>query len=78
MRDILVDNKDLAIVAGVASTAQALGLEIVAEGVESLGHARKLADLGVNVLQGFAVAQPMPAEDILNWVAHYKPILRED
>ncbi len=78
VRDILVDNKDLAIVAGVASTAQALGLEIVAEGVESLGHARKLADLGVNVLQGFAVAQPMPAEDILNWVAHYKPILRED
>jgi diguanylate cyclase (GGDEF)-like protein/PAS domain S-box-containing protein len=78
VRDILVDNKDLAIVAGVASTAQALGLEIVAEGVESLGHARKLADLGVNVLQGFAIAQPMPAEDILNWVAHYKPILRED
>nr|WP_264317526.1 EAL domain-containing protein [Acidithiobacillus concretivorus] len=78
VRDILVDNKDLAIVAGVTSTAQALGLEIVAEGVESLGHARKLADLGVNVLQGFAIAQPMPAEDIPNWVENYKPIFRSN
>jgi len=24
------------------------------------------------------MAQPMPAEDILDWVEHYKPIVRED
>lgn len=78
VRDILVDDKDLAIVTGVTSTAQALGMEIVAEGVETLEHARKLERLGVNLLQGYAIAKPMPAAAIPDWVRCYKPVLLDN
>lgn len=78
VRDILVDNKDLAIVTGLTSTALALGLEVVAEGVETLAHAQKLAPLGVNFLQGYSIARPMPAIEVAAWVANYSPILGSD
>ncbi len=75
VRDILIDTKDLAIVAGVSSTAQALGIEVIAEGVESLEHAWKLEGLGVDVLQGYAISKPLVALDVPGWIAGYKPIL---
>ena len=51
------------IVNAVARLANALGLDVVAEGVEDLTVAGDLADLGCGRAQGFAFARPLIAGD---------------
>lgn len=42
-----------------------LNLEIVAEGVETVGHVNVLSAAGVNFLQGYYYSRPVPAEEFL-------------
>ena len=49
--------------------AHALGLRMVAEGVEDDGHrGRAASTMGVDVLQGYHLARPMPPEHLLGWL----------
>jgi EAL domain-containing protein (putative c-di-GMP-specific phosphodiesterase class I) len=48
--------------------ARALGLRFVAEGVEDAAAAAGLVPLGVDVLQGYHIARPMPADAVAPWV----------
>jgi diguanylate cyclase (GGDEF)-like protein len=48
----------------IVSMAHALGMEVVAEGVENAGQLEILRTLGCNEVQGYLVARPMPAEAI--------------
>ncbi len=41
-----------------------LGLTVVAEGVEDEETRNQLCDLGIDRLQGYAIARPMPASDL--------------
>lgn len=52
------------LVAAIVDIGKSLGIRVVAEGVETMEHARILRDLGCDVLQGYALARPMPAEHI--------------
>ncbi len=52
------------IVRATIDIAHVLGLTVVAEGVESAAMRDRLARLGADRLQGYAVARPMPARDI--------------
>lgn len=56
-------------VSSIVSAAGRLGLEVVAEGVESDAQGRRLAELGVDAVQGFAVAPPMHAAALLAWLS---------
>ena len=58
---MLDSNADELIVAKVIEIAHALGLDVVAEGVESAGVWQRLAELGCDVAQGYAIARPMPS-----------------
>ena len=49
-----------------------LGLTVVAEGVETDEQMALLCDLGVDAVQGFALARPMPAMDVPGWVQNYE------
>ena len=69
VRDMLTDPSDLAIVTGVIGLAHAFSRQVLAEGVESLEHARLLVSLGCNLAQGFGLAEPMPTEEFIAWVA---------
>jgi EAL domain-containing protein (putative c-di-GMP-specific phosphodiesterase class I) len=40
---------------------------VLAEGVETMEHARVLGQLGCHSLQGYAFARPMSAEDFLSF-----------
>ncbi len=53
---------DLAIVRAVIALAEAFGLELVAEGVESETAARTLLQHGCHRAQGFLLSRPLPAE----------------
>ncbi|MFI4985807.1 MAG: EAL domain-containing protein [Alphaproteobacteria bacterium] len=65
----LADSPDAyAIVKSVIELARNLGLESVAEGVETAVLARVLATLGVPSLQGYYFARPMPLEQTIDWV----------
>jgi EAL domain-containing protein (putative c-di-GMP-specific phosphodiesterase class I) len=56
------DPYSLAVVKAVRELAQARGLQVVAKGVEDLETLDLLRTLGVDFAQGYAVAQPLPAE----------------
>ncbi len=56
-----------AIVDAVVKLAQALGLKVVAEGVETEAQQDILRTLGCNELQGFLFARPMPAQALAMW-----------
>lgn len=49
----------------IVDIAKALNIEIVAEGVETPDHARLLKRLGCDVLQGYAIAYPVSADEML-------------
>jgi diguanylate cyclase (GGDEF)-like protein/PAS domain S-box-containing protein len=53
---------DLIIVSGMIELAHALGLKVVAEGVETATQVRLLAQLGCDFAQGYFFGRPMPAE----------------
>jgi EAL domain-containing protein (putative c-di-GMP-specific phosphodiesterase class I) len=56
-----------AIVDAVVKLAQALGLKVVAEGVETAEQQDILRSLGCNELQGFLFAKPMSAKALALW-----------
>ncbi|HEY4096018.1 MAG TPA: bifunctional diguanylate cyclase/phosphodiesterase [Baekduia sp.] len=61
------DPQDAAIVGSVVGLGRALGLRVVAEGVETAEAFQRLADLGCDVAQGFGLARPMPAGQFERW-----------
>ncbi|MEM9319850.1 MAG: phosphodiesterase [Pseudomonadota bacterium] len=62
------DPEQQSIVAAILSLAQHLGVETLAEGVETPGEHSILAQLGCGNVQGFGVARPMPFEDTFAWI----------
>ncbi|MCL7942539.1 EAL domain-containing protein [Marinobacter sp. ATCH36] len=65
IKDVIENRSDAAITQGVISMAHHLGLEVVAEGVETEAHAAFLRKNQCDLLQGFAFARPMPFEDLV-------------
>jgi EAL domain-containing protein (putative c-di-GMP-specific phosphodiesterase class I) len=64
---MLVDPADQAIVRAVVDLAHAFGRTCVAEGAETPEHLQALRAMGCELAQGFAIARPMPAEDLPDW-----------
>ena len=62
-----------AVVDGVVRLAHALGLRVVAEGVETSSQRDILLDLGCDELQGYFFAHPMSAAKLLAWTHGHKP-----
>ncbi|RKQ68242.1 putative bifunctional diguanylate cyclase/phosphodiesterase [Oceanibaculum indicum] len=58
--DIAHNGEDRQIVEAIVLIARQFGLRVVAEGVEDKETATLLADLGIDLLQGFGIAKPMP------------------
>ena len=62
-----------AVVDAVIRLSHALGLRVVAEGVETKGQSEILVAMGCDELQGFFFARPMPAATLLQWTEGRKP-----
>jgi diguanylate cyclase (GGDEF)-like protein/PAS domain S-box-containing protein len=61
--DMPRDDYDVAIVRGVVGIARSLGLQLVAEGVETAEQLACLRDLGCTIAQGFYFSRPLSPAD---------------
>jgi diguanylate cyclase (GGDEF)-like protein len=61
--------RDAAIMSAILQMCQALGLSVVAEGVESRAQLRRLGLLGCELVQGYLLCHPMPAEQVGEFLA---------
>ncbi|WP_374500304.1 putative bifunctional diguanylate cyclase/phosphodiesterase [Zoogloea sp.] len=62
------DRRALAVVKAATRMGRELGMVVVAEGVETDAQRQCLEEAGVDALQGFALARPMPEDLLLNWL----------
>jgi len=68
---MLEDPDDKAIVSGVIGLAEAFGRQVIAEGAETAAHCDALIAMGCPVAQGYGIARPMPAQQMVQWVAEW-------
>lgn len=73
VRSMLEDPDDLAILEGILGMGSAFRKEIIAEGVETIEHGEMLLLLGCELGQGYGIARPMPASDLISWKERWKP-----
>ena len=66
VRDLEHDSDDAAIVSAIVALGQALGLRIVAEGVETDTQQSFLTTLGCDALQGYLLGHPKPAQQFMS------------
>jgi EAL domain-containing protein (putative c-di-GMP-specific phosphodiesterase class I)/signal transduction histidine kinase/HPt (histidine-containing phosphotransfer) domain-containing protein/ActR/RegA family two-component response regulator len=67
---------DATIVHAVVSIGRALGLKVVAEGVETVEHQKFVATAGVHAMQGYLFARPMKGSDVAGFVAEFHDRVR--
>ncbi len=77
IKDVIENRSDAAITQGVISMAHHLGLEVVAEGVETEAHAVFLRKGQCDLLQGFFFARPMPFDDLIAFMNNQANSLKE-
>ena len=65
---LLTDASSRSIVHSVIELGRALGLDVVAEGVEDEATAAALVGLGCGSLQGYGICRPAPASEIERWL----------
>ena len=68
VRDVATDERSRMIVASTIQLAHALDMRTVAEGVEEAVDSAELVAMGVDILQGYHFARPLPASDVEQWV----------
>ncbi len=62
--DIVENAQSSAIVSAIIGLAHGLGLEVVAEGVETAAQRIKLEQLGCDLIQGFLISRALPVDEL--------------
>jgi diguanylate cyclase (GGDEF)-like protein/PAS domain S-box-containing protein len=74
VRHLVDDASDLAITRAIIGLGHTLGLQVVAEGVETEAVAAALRAAHCDELQGFLYAKPMPPEELIGWVSKVRAL----
>jgi diguanylate cyclase (GGDEF)-like protein len=67
---------DAAIVRSTVQLGRNLGLEVVAEGVETGTAVAKLAEYGCEYIQGYYLSKPLPADKLIKWLGAYRDLVK--
>lgn len=65
---IVEDPAQRRLVQSIVDIGKSLGIEVIAEGVETMAHAAILRDLGCDALQGYVFGKPMSADDLVLFI----------
>ena len=63
VRDISTDQEDKSIVMAIINLSRSLGLQTIAEGVETIGQLEFLREQGCDEIQGYYFSKPVPADE---------------
>ena len=66
--DLERDDSDRALATAVIGIGKALGLQVVAEGVETVGQREILERIGCDIAQGWLYTRALPAEQLAAWL----------
>jgi diguanylate cyclase (GGDEF)-like protein len=66
--NLVEDEPDAAIVRSTIELGRSLGVQVVAEGVETPEVLERLAEYGCDVVQGYLVSRPVPAAQLVTWL----------
>jgi EAL domain-containing protein (putative c-di-GMP-specific phosphodiesterase class I) len=70
--DLPGNHAHAAIVRSVVDLGHSLGLQVVAEGVETGQSWALLVETGCDIAQGYLLVRPMPAGNLPEWFANYR------
>ncbi|MFO1419155.1 MAG: EAL domain-containing protein, partial [Methylotetracoccus sp.] len=68
IHDIPNDQDDLAISEAIINLSKSLGLQVVAEGVETVEQWEFLKQKGCDLMQGFIISKPLSGEEFITWL----------
>ena len=71
IREVDQSEKDQEIVRAILTSARALGLKVIAEGVETCGGLKWLKAEKCRYAQGYFFARPMPAAAVTKWMENF-------
>lgn len=65
------DSEQQKMISAIVSLAERLGLETLAEGMETQAEYAMLSQLGCGHVQGYGLARPMPLEEATEWIMRH-------
>jgi hypothetical protein len=70
---MLDSSDDMAIVQAITALASAFDINVTAEGAENIEQVISLMEMGCDEIQGYAIAKPMPASEVISFIANFTP-----
>jgi diguanylate cyclase (GGDEF)-like protein/PAS domain S-box-containing protein len=74
VRDMLDNSNNRAIVEAIVAMGKGLGLDIIAEGVETEAQLKHLKSIGCPEIQGYFIGKPMAAAHFVKWMKERNPV----
>lgn len=68
--DVIANRQDQSIVQSINHLGHSLGLTVIAEGVETIEQSNYLVSIGCDIVQGFYYSKPLPAKDVMPFIAN--------
>jgi EAL domain-containing protein (putative c-di-GMP-specific phosphodiesterase class I) len=73
--NILINTEDAEITNTIVSLGKSIGLDVIAEGVETLGQVNLLREFGCDQVQGYYYNRPLPANCFAEWCRNWNAAL---
>jgi diguanylate cyclase (GGDEF)-like protein/PAS domain S-box-containing protein len=73
VRGMTTNSGNASIVKAIIALGHSLGLEVIAEGVEEPAQASYLRSLHCDVIQGYLISRPIPADEMTHFLTSFKP-----
>ncbi|BBA35840.1 response regulator receiver modulated diguanylate cyclase/phosphodiesterase with PAS/PAC sensor [Methylocaldum marinum] len=73
VRGMTTNSGNASIVKAIIALGHSLGLEVIAEGVEEPAQASYLRSLHCDVIQGYLISRPIPADEMTHFLTSFEP-----